>query len=324
MTGERSASGLRSRPTVSVAAFHGILKKGGRVLRHGADSCDSALTRPLKFGPMRRSRGRDDALAFSGDGPLSGGAKHLAGCAYTSLMNIFREQLTPLLAPKYLAELETQVVIDQADDDPQVVIPDISITRTEVSGRAPSAVAVAAPAPVEVRVPMEVPTRLVSIYIRLRGTARLVAVIELLSPVNKRRGKGRQEYLEKRRTFLKSPIHFIEIDLLRSYPRMPFDDPLPAADYLIMVCKAGERPRSSVWPISVRHQLPTIPIPLLAPDPPVPLDLGQALRTAYERARYDLRVDYRRPPVPSLLPADVAWMTTLLELPQERIPRDDR
>ena len=243
---------------------------------------------------------------------------------HTSLMNIFREQLTPLLAPKYLAELETQVVIDQADDDPQVVIPDISITRTEVSGGAPSAVAVAAPAPVEVRVPMEVPTRLVSIYIRLRETARLVAVIELLSPVNKRRGKGRQEYIEKRRTFLKSPIHFIEIDLLRSYPRMPFDDPLPAADYLIMVCKAGERPRSSVWPISVRHQLPTIPIPLLAPDPPVPLDLGQALRTAYERARYDLRVDYQRPPVPSLLPADVAWMTTLLEPPRERIPPDDR
>jgi len=28
---------------------------------------------------------------------------------HTSLMSIFREQLTPLLAPKYLAELETQV-----------------------------------------------------------------------------------------------------------------------------------------------------------------------------------------------------------------------
>ena len=30
---------------------------------------------------------------------------------HTSLMSIFREQLTPLLASKYLAELETQVVI---------------------------------------------------------------------------------------------------------------------------------------------------------------------------------------------------------------------
>jgi Protein of unknown function (DUF4058) len=226
---------------------------------------------------------------------------------HTSLMSIFREQLSPLLAPKYLAELETQLVIDRVDDDPQVVLPDVSVTSPDVSVGAPSAVAVAVPAPVQVRVPLDVPTRLVSVYIRQRETARLVAVIELLSPVNKRRGKGRDEYLEKRRTFLTSPVHLIEVDLLRSHPRMPFDDPLPAAHYIVMVCKAGERPRSSVWPISVRQPLPTIPIPLLPLDPPVPLDLGQALRTAYERARYDLRVDYRRPPVPPLSPADAAW-----------------
>ena len=243
---------------------------------------------------------------------------------HTRLMTIIGEQLVPLLAPKYLAELETQVVIDQVDDDPQVVLPDVSITRTDLPGSASSAVAVAAPAPVEVRVPMEVPTRLVSVYIRLRETARLVAVIELLSPVNKRRGTGRQEYIEKRRTFLKSPAHFVEIDLLRSHPRMPFDDPLPAADYIVMVCKAGERPRSNVWPVSVRQPLPTIPIPLLAPDPPVPLDLGQALRTAYARARYDLRVDYRKPPVPPLPPGESAWAVALRRPPEERTLADDR
>jgi hypothetical protein len=99
-----------------------------------------------------------------------------------------------LLAPKYLAELETQVVIDHLDDDPQGVLPDISITNPEVSGEVPSAVAVAVPAPVQVRVPMDVPTRLVSVYIRQRETARLVAVIELLCPINKRRGKGREAY----------------------------------------------------------------------------------------------------------------------------------
>jgi hypothetical protein len=241
---------------------------------------------------------------------------------HTTLMSIFREQLTPLLAPKYLAELETQIVIDRLDDDPQVVLPDVSVTSPEVAAGAPSAVAVAAPAPVQVRVPLDVQTRLVSVYIRQRETARLVAVIELLSLVNKRRGKGREEYLEKRRTFLTSPVHLIEIDLLRSYPRMPFDDPLPPAHYLVMVCKAGERPRSSVWPICVRQPLPTIPIPLLAPDPSVPLDLGQALRTAYERARYDLRVDYRQLPVPPLSPADAAWADALLGPPGERAQGD--
>jgi hypothetical protein len=230
---------------------------------------------------------------------------------HTSLMSIFREQLAPLLAPKYLAELETQVVIDRLDDEPQVVLPDVSVTSPDMSAATSSAVAVAAPAPVRVRVPLEVPARLISLYIRQRETARLVAVIELLSPVNKRRGKGREEYLEKRHTFLTSPVHFIEIDLLRSYPRMPFDDPLPSAHYLVMVCNAGERPHSSVWPISVRQPLPTVPLALLPPDPPVPLDLGQAIGTAYERARYDLRVDYRTPPVPPLSPADAAWAAAL-------------
>ena len=51
---------------------------------------------------------------------------------HTSLMSIFREQLTPLLAPKYLAELETQVVIDRVDDDIlQVVRPDVSLTTPQ-------------------------------------------------------------------------------------------------------------------------------------------------------------------------------------------------
>ncbi len=243
---------------------------------------------------------------------------------HTSLMNIVREQLTPLLAPKYLAELETQVVIDRVDDDPQVILPDVSVTTPDVPAGAPSAVAVAAPAPVRIRVPLDVPTRLVSVHIRQRENERLVAVIELLSPVNKRRGKGREEYLEKRRTLLTSPVHLIEIDLLRSYPRMPFDDPLPPAHYLVMVCKVGERPNSSVWPISVRQPLPTIPIPLLPPDPPVPLDMGQALRTAYERARYDLRVDYRKSPVPPLSPVDAVWAEALIRAPRGTVPQGDR
>ena len=231
---------------------------------------------------------------------------------HTSLMNIFREQLTPLLAPKYVAELETQVVIDHLDDEVQVVRPDVSLTPPRQATGSPAAVAMAEPLPVLLRVPLDIPTRLVSMYIRQRPNETLVAVLELVSPVNKRRGEGRTEYLEKRRAFLRARLHLIEIDLLRSYPRMPFDDPLPPADYLVMVATAGERPRCSVWPINVRQPLPTIPIPLLDPDPPVPLALGQALHTAYERARYDLRVDYRQPPMPPLAPEDAAWAAAVL------------
>jgi hypothetical protein len=91
---------------------------------------------------------------------------------HTSLMSVFREQLTPLIAPKYLADLETQMVIDHFDDDLQVVLLDVSVTSPDVSIGAPSTTGLTAPAPVRVRVPMEGPTCLVSVYIRQRETAR--------------------------------------------------------------------------------------------------------------------------------------------------------
>ncbi|HNT78921.1 MAG TPA: DUF4058 family protein, partial [Anaerolineae bacterium] len=58
--------------------------------------------------------------------------------------------------------------------------------------------------------------------------------------------------------------------------------------------------------------LPTLPIPLLPPDPPVPLDMGQALRTAYARARYDLRIDYKTPLNPPLASEEAEWAAALL------------
>lgn len=235
---------------------------------------------------------------------------------HESLMNIFREQLTDFLAPKYIAELSTQIVIDRIPDDPlesRVVLPDVTITQP--GGSSPAAVAAppTTPAPVHLTVPMPVPTRLISIYIRLRENEKLVTVIELLSPVNKRPGDGRREYLEKRASFLESSAHLIEIDLLRRGPRMPLEGELPPADYVAMVSSAYERPRCSVWPIRLHQFLPVLPIPLLRPDPDVPLDLAQALRTAYRRARYDLRIDYTQPPPPpSLSSEDAAWLDAQL------------
>lgn len=234
--------------------------------------------------------------------------------AHSRLMNIFAEQLAPVLSPDYLAELETQLVIGRIDDnsDGFAARPDVSVTRLNEPSLAydvqsPPARAV----PLRWRLPSEASTRIVTIFIRRRQDRKLVTVIELLSPVNKRRGKARQEYLEKRYAYLESPVHLVEIDLLRAYYRMPFDTPLPASDYVVMVSRAGERPDCDVWLVGIRQALPIIPIPLLRPDPDAALDMGQALRTAYERARYDLRVDYSQPPVPPLTDADADWAQSL-------------
>ncbi len=155
-----------------------------------------------------------------------------------------------------------------------------------------------------------------TVHLRNRKSGKLVTVIELLSPVNKRQGNGRKEYLEKRQGYLSSPVHFVEIDLLRMSPRMPFQDPLPPADYLIMISPWGERPDADVWPVHIRQRLPTLPIPLLAPDPPAQLDVEEALRIAYQRARYDLRIDYRQPPEPPLAEAEAEWAKTCISRQQ--------
>ena len=238
---------------------------------------------------------------------------------HDSLANIFREQLAPHIAPKYVAELDTQIVIEQIMDDDEGslvkksgTIPGTTITRPKPV-TSTIAGTVIAPAPLRLRVPMGVPTRVVSVHIRHRETERLVAVIELLSPINKKAGKEREAYLEKRAAYLDSNTHLIEIDLLRRFPLLPLQGTLPKSDYLVVVSNAYERPECDVWPIGLRQPLPVLPIPLIRPDKPVPLDVGKALRTAYQRARYDLRINYHSPPTPRLNKKDVAWAHALIE-----------
>jgi hypothetical protein len=94
--------------------------------------------------------------------------------------------------------------------------------------------------------------------VRRRGTRELVTVIEVLSPTNKRPGStGRAEYLAKRRTVLLSAAHLAEVDLLRGGERMPTAEPLPAADYSLLVSRALRRPMAEVWPFTRRDPIPS-------------------------------------------------------------------
>jgi len=239
------------------------------------------------------------------------------------LINIFAEQLSSLLMPKYFAELESYVVIDKISDDSIIAVPDVTITENEFNetenefnefeDSMDTAVAIA-PAPLHLKVPIPVPTHIINIHIKQNDeNEELVTVIELLSPVNKRAGKGREKYLKKRDGLFESRVHLVEIDLLRQWPRMPFvEESLPEMDYLAMVSRAYKRPDCEVWPIGLREPLPVLPIPLSRPDPDIPLDLGQALRTAYERAHYERRINYKLPPIPSIKPKNVAWVESCL------------
>src|SRR5581483_402078 len=124
-----------------------------------------------------------------------------------------------------------------------------------------------------------------------RPERQLVAVLELLSPSNKTE-PGRSVYLTKRNALLYQNVHLVELDLLLGGHRLPFRKALPLGDYYALVARGDRRPDCDVYAWTIRQALPTIPIPLRAPDPDVLLDLATVFSTAYERGRYRRSIHY--------------------------------
>jgi hypothetical protein len=141
--------------------------------------------------------------------------------------------------------------------------------------------------------------------IRDRARRRLITVLELLSPSNKKPGVDRDDYLAKRRSVLATTTHFVEIDLHPGSLRPDFPV-LPPTDYYALVSRSEDRPQVGFWPIGLRDPLPTIPIPLEEPDPDVRLNLKLVLDRAYDAAGY-ARYVYQGQPEPPLAPEDEAW-----------------
>jgi Protein of unknown function (DUF4058) len=141
----------------------------------------------------------------------------------------------------------------------------------------------------------------------------LVTIIEVISPTNKIRGsKGRASFMARRHEIMNSEAHWVEIDLLRTGTPTVTDPPLRPSDYRVLISRADQRARTRFWPISVRQDLPVISISLRGKDPEAPLDLGEVFRAVYDRAAYDVSVDYRKPPRPPLEGDDAKWARDLL------------
>ncbi|HRW07231.1 MAG TPA: DUF4058 family protein [Caldilineaceae bacterium] len=154
------------------------------------------------------------------------------------------------------------------------------------------------------------PTKLRAVHIYTSESKELVTTIELLSPANKR-GRGLDQYREERRRILLSAIHFVEIDLLRGgeRPGWEVNDPPFDTDYILLVNRNSTPHRNSaIWDVALNEPLPTLPIPLLPPDPDTPLNMQTVLSTIYRRHVYDRHLDYMQPmPPPQLRPAMQEW-----------------
>jgi hypothetical protein len=224
--------------------------------------------------------------------------------------------LNPHLRPRYVARVGLRVYISD-DDDPgrEALVPDLRVERSPgrkgAKKKPEPALAVAEPLIVPTLMDEEIEEAFLKI-IHVESEA-LVTLIEVLSPTNKIRGsRGRKSFMEKRREIMNTEVHWVEIDLLRAGVPSVTDPPLRPSDYRILVSRADRRTRTRYWPVSVRQALPVISIPLRGKEPEVPLDLGAVFRTVYDRAAYDVSVDYRKTTQPPLAGGDAKWARELL------------
>ncbi|MEL6160774.1 MAG: DUF4058 family protein [Cyanobacteria bacterium J06623_5] len=240
---------------------------------------------------------------------------------HNRLMVGLANRIAPALRPHYYVEVETRSYMDTLGGELLIGIPDavvLSDSQPDVafdknSPSKGSNVAVKAmPQTVTLPVPVEIRER----YLEVRelGRNQVVTAIELLSPANKKTGKGRETYEVKRASILSSASHFIEIDLLRSQSPFPIIGASCMGDYYVLVSRADRRPQADFYSFGLRDHLPEFLLPLKEPDEAVRVDLQSIFQEVCEQASYDLRIDYTQPmPAPELSAEDQMWVEGLVK-----------
>jgi hypothetical protein len=210
----------------------------------------------------------------------------------------------------------------------QTMYPDVVLTRRPVREAAVMDVAVdvATPRFATAEETEDEPVRLTFTpveqrepFVEIVHTAgdEVVTIIEILSPANKRPGKGQRLYHQKQHEILDSPAHLVEIDLLAeglhavAIPEEGWDS-VPPFRYLVSVNRAPERYSFEVYPIPLPRRLPRVRVPLRGPDPDVRLDLQAVFALCYDNGGYADFVDYGQPPRTTLSPTEAAWVDGLL------------
>lgn len=225
-----------------------------------------------------------------------------------AFLSAIRNQLLSILLPRYDVRLEEYLLLEHDVLPPHRVKPDVVLSANEKSelrglqmllgNRTVSMLEAAYPDfdPVTQR-------RLVLTH---RASGKVVTVMELLSPINKTRGKdGLDAYERKREELLTTSCHLIELDLLRAGERIPIKGNMPPGDYFAYIGRWERRPRCQIIGWHWQSVLPSVPVPLLPEDGEVQLNLATAFRDAYEPAYYDQRLPYDAPLKPLLSQAEI-------------------
>jgi hypothetical protein len=231
---------------------------------------------------------------------------------HNRLITAIADDLSERVAPRYYVGLERRTYLLKADDVVFIGRPDIAVASTTGASIGASLPATTSVTVLEVDVPMQDEVSENFLEIHEVKTGKLITILELLSPVNKLHKQGREEYERTRGYVFRSWTNLVEIDLLRAGDPMPVVGAQVRSDYRILVSRGLQRPRASLIACTLRQPIPAFMLPLLPGDDEPEVALNRILHALYQRARFDLRLDYSQPPIPPLAETDAAWARELI------------
>ena len=240
---------------------------------------------------------------------------------HVKLLTYIGEALQPLLPRDLRARSEERVLLEASEGDLRHYRGDVAVVELpraralQSASGAGAGVAMMAPVLVDLaeRPPFD---RFVQI-IDIASGNRVVTVIEVLSPWNKRPGRLNDDYRQKIEDYADAGVNVVEIDLLRSsrgrlgvgQADLPIERRTP---YLVCIRRASRLTRWEVYPLSLRERLPRVPVPLRATDADVPLELQPLVERVYAAGGHD-DIDYAAAADPPLEGEDAAWADALLK-----------
>lgn len=237
---------------------------------------------------------------------------------HNKLIVAIADVLTPLLLPRYQVDIEKRIYEVIGLNTLLVGRSDISVQQprnlTAKSGETTAIATTVQPTtvqPTKVSLPMLEEVREAYLEVRETATQRVVTVLEILSPSNKK-GSGRSQYEEKRQRILASPTHLVEIDLLREGEPLPMGDTTTPTHYRLLVSRADERPMADLYGFNLQDLMPRCPIPIAVDEPEPQIDLKEMLDGIYERSGYSVFIDYTLPPCPAFAQVDQEWLEQYL------------
>jgi Protein of unknown function (DUF4058) len=226
------------------------------------------------------------------------------------LITAIADFLALQLLPKYQILIEERIYQVETEDSILIGVPDVTIQKAGASSKPIKAgnVAVSAPYTQPRSVTLLYPETVRQSYLEIReiATGQVITVIEVLSPVNKRPGKGRIDYENKRAMVFNSSSNMVEIDLLRQGQPMAEQD--TQTHYRILVSAEERRPQADLYDFNLQDLIPCFPLPLRVEDSCPRIDLRSLLDGIYDRSGYGFVIDYAQPPIPALAESDLNWV----------------